>query len=174
MLALEFGGAFLGVTTQPLTDQLRKHFGVSQGGVLVAEVEADSPAAKAGLRAGDVILQVGDQAVEDPPQLARAVRRYQEGEQATITIMRDGRTETLSVTFAQLPEGGLRWWGWPEAEIERFEPSPFPGEGRGRFEWKPGRHPLLPGPELEQELERLRRELDDLRRKLEQLQRAPE
>ena len=54
----------LGVQLMPLSDQLATYFGV-KGGVLVASVEADSPAARAGLKAGDVISTVNSRAVSD-------------------------------------------------------------------------------------------------------------
>ena len=55
-------GSTLGVTVSPLTDQLASYFGVKQG-VLVSAVTSDSPAAGAGVRAGDVITAVNGQTV---------------------------------------------------------------------------------------------------------------
>jgi hypothetical protein len=65
----------LGVQVEGLSDQLATYFGVADGGVLVAGVTADSPAAKAGVKAGDVITKVNGEAVKDRHRAASAVKR---------------------------------------------------------------------------------------------------
>ena len=103
-----FGGrGRLGVQLQPLGDQLAEYFGVS-GGALIASVREDSPAAEAGLRAGDVITAIGDSDVEDPGDAARAIHDAEAGS-LTITVMRDGSTRSITV---DLPERHSGNWNW--------------------------------------------------------------
>ena len=75
------GRGRLGIGIQELTPQLGEFFGTDKG-VLVTSVQADSPAAKAGLKAGDVITALGDAPVSSPSDLMRAVRRADEGSDA--------------------------------------------------------------------------------------------
>jgi membrane-associated protease RseP (regulator of RpoE activity) len=103
-----FGGrGRLGVQLQSLGDQLAEYFGVT-GGALIASVREDSPAAEAGLEAGDVITRVGDRAVEDVGDVAEAVHEAEAGS-LSITVVRDGDTRTLT---AQLPERHSGSWDW--------------------------------------------------------------
>jgi membrane-associated protease RseP (regulator of RpoE activity) len=103
-----FGGrGRLGVQLQSLGDQLAEYFGVT-GGALIASVREDSPAAEAGLEAGDVITRVGDRAVEDVDDAVEAVHEAEAGS-LTITVVRDGNTRTLT---AELPERHSGSWDW--------------------------------------------------------------
>ena len=97
-----FSGGRLGITTQTLTDQLAKHFGVEEG-VLVTDVRENSSAAKAGIRAGDVITKAGGSAIDDSGDLSRAIGQAK-GE-ITIEIVRDRKPLTLKAT---IEEGATR------------------------------------------------------------------
>jgi serine protease Do len=72
-------------------------------GALVSEVTAGSPAAKAGLRQGDVIVGFNDATVNDSRDLPAVVAKTPVGEQATITLRRDGKTQKVPVTVGKLP-----------------------------------------------------------------------
>jgi C-terminal processing protease CtpA/Prc len=88
----------IGVSTNTLTKQLADYFGVGGGkGVLVTNVKDDSPAEKAGIKAGDVITQVDGEAIEDAGDLTRAINRKTEGD-ITLTITRDKSQRTIRVT----------------------------------------------------------------------------
>jgi serine protease Do len=93
------GGPRLGITGEDLTSQLAAYFGVWQGkGVLVTEVEDATPAQKAGLKAGDVITKVGDQAIGSVEGLREALRKNSNNDrQVTLTIVRNQREQTLNV-----------------------------------------------------------------------------
>src|SRR5207245_961813 len=72
--AFAFGGnRRIGVSTQPLTKQLADYFGVKDGGLLITSVDDNSPAAKAGLKAGDVITAVDGEKVASPGDVSRAI-----------------------------------------------------------------------------------------------------
>lgn len=93
---------FLGVQIESLSDEAAKALGLpSANGALVTGVIAGSPAEKAGIRRGDVILKINGQAVKDNRELARRIAMLEVGEAATFTIWRDGGTVTIKVTAAK-------------------------------------------------------------------------
>ena len=116
----------LGVRLQPLSDQLAEYFGVGdRGGALVASVRDGSPAAGAGLRAGDVVVRFGGDDVADPGDLVEAVRGAGAGS-VEVTVVRRGERRTLSV---ELPEGGgddVGWRGAPPRVPVRLKAPPGP------------------------------------------------
>ncbi len=98
---------YLGVQAQAITGPMRAALRLpGKGGALVASVEPDSPASKAGVQPGDVIEQVNGTAIADPRQLAVDVAAVQPGNQAKITVVRDGDSKDVQVTVATLPSSG--------------------------------------------------------------------
>lgn len=97
---------YLGVETQRLSAGIASGLGLDAGthGALVAAVEPNSPAAKAGLHAGDVIQAVNDDKVADPHALAQMVADLKPGDNATIAVLRDGNTTDLKADIASLPD----------------------------------------------------------------------
>ena len=90
-------GTWLGIYLQPLTEQPRDYFRVKDGkGVLISEVVEDSPADEAGLKAGDVIIAVGDEDIEGQDDVVEAIREREEGEEVEIVVVRKGRKKTLT------------------------------------------------------------------------------
>jgi membrane-associated protease RseP (regulator of RpoE activity) len=88
----------MGVSTVQLTKQLADYFGISDGkGVLVTAVSDDSPAAKAGIKAGDVITSVDGESIEGPGELSRAVNKNKEGD-VSVIVVRDKKQRTIKVT----------------------------------------------------------------------------
>jgi serine protease Do len=103
----------LGVGVQQLTKQLADYFGVQGGrGVLVTSVNEGGPAAKAGLKAGDVITAVDGNAIERVSDLTRELGRKSEGE-VTIQVIRDKSQRTFKLT----PEPGQSFDFGPELNI---------------------------------------------------------
>jgi len=92
--------AMLGVEAESLESQLAEYFGVKEG-VLIRSVIKDSAAAKAGLRAGDVILKVGDTKVATPREVSSAVRSLRSKKSFPITVMREKREVTVTVTVEE-------------------------------------------------------------------------
>ena len=90
------GGRKLGLAYQEMGDQLARYFKV-EGGVLVTDVDEDGPAAKAGIKAGDVIVRIGGKTVRDGSDVREALRDVEPGSTATIGVQRDGRAMDLSV-----------------------------------------------------------------------------
>lgn len=94
-------GRRIGISTQELSEQLAEFFGVTGGhGVLVTSVSADGPAAKAGVKAGDVITAVDGEAVDSPGDIARLINRKKDGE-VTLTVFRNKSQQTIRVTPRQ-------------------------------------------------------------------------
>ena len=94
----------IGVSTMQLNKQLADYFGIPGGkGALVTAVTEDSPAAKAGVKAGDVITAIDGEAVDSPGDIARAINRKKEGA-VTLTVIRNRSQQTFQVTPA---EGGF-------------------------------------------------------------------
>jgi serine protease Do len=93
----------LGVGIEPLGDQLAEYFG-AKNGVLVASVDAESPAGKAGLKAGDVITAVNGESIADPDDLTEEVRKARSGSTLTLEIVRDRKPQTLKATLPDAPK----------------------------------------------------------------------
>jgi S1-C subfamily serine protease len=88
----------LGLTYQELSGQLARYFKVEDGALLVTEVETDGPAARAGLRAGDVIVKLDGKAITDGGDLRRTLGEAPSGTDVTLTVQRDGRPLDVKVS----------------------------------------------------------------------------
>jgi C-terminal processing protease CtpA/Prc len=93
-------GGWLGVETITLEDQLAEYFGVKSG-ALISQVVKDSPADKAGLKAGDVIVQLGDDEVESSEDLYAAVRSREPETKVDVQLARKGVAMTIPATLAK-------------------------------------------------------------------------
>jgi S1-C subfamily serine protease len=92
----------LGIAYQEISGQLAGYFKLSaDAGVLVTEVDEDGPAAKAGLKAGDVILAFDGKEIRDGDDLRRGVRDAETGRELGLKVQREGRPLDLSVTLAE-------------------------------------------------------------------------
>jgi S1-C subfamily serine protease len=91
----------LGVECEPIDGQIAEYFGVGRG-TLIRHVEKGYPAAKAGLRAGDVILSVDAQIVAAPRDLISYLRTQSSpGQTLSIQIVRDHKQRTISLLLAE-------------------------------------------------------------------------
>ncbi len=96
---------YLGVVIQDLSPDLAAAFGLSHGGgALVSEVAPDSPAAKAGISRGDIVLEMNGEPIESPDQLSVRVSQMAPGQPAHLKIFRNGKTQDLNVTLAEYPQ----------------------------------------------------------------------
>ena len=91
----------LGVTLQPLRGQLAAYFGVERG-LLVSAIEPGSMAERAGLRAGDVLLEIGGQDVYTPAEVRMQIERANPGNVIEVRIMREMRELTLTLVRPEL------------------------------------------------------------------------
>jgi serine protease Do len=96
---------WLGVSIQPLTPELAKSFGAKDTkGVLISDVVGESPAAKAGLKAGDILLEFEGKKMEAPADLQRAVGFTAPGHSAKVKVWRDQGERTLEIKVGEAPE----------------------------------------------------------------------
>jgi C-terminal processing protease CtpA/Prc len=148
---MAFGGrGRLGVSIQSLGDQLGEYFGLGdRTGVLVTSVAEESAAAKAGLKAGDVVLAIDGDDVEDPRDLMRLVRRAEAGPVA-LRVLRDKRERTFTV---ELPDSKLDTWRSEEGDVQGFYFGP---DLDVDIEGLPDFHLSIPMPDLEPVWETLR------------------
>ena len=93
----------LGIEAETLESQLADYFGVEKG-VLVRSVVPESAAEEAGLRAGDVIIRIGDKEVTSPREVTSAIRETEE-ESFPVIIIREKRERTLTVTMTEEQQG---------------------------------------------------------------------
>ncbi len=96
---------WLGVSVQRMTDDLAAGLGVAEArGALVAATMPESPAAAAGIEAGDVIVAYDDKSVGGPRRLARLVSETRAGEAVTVAVLRGGDETRFEVEIARLAE----------------------------------------------------------------------
>lgn len=103
----------IGIGTATLTKQLAENFGV-ESGVLVSNVREGSPAAKAGLKAGDIIVEANGKAVKGDSDLIRAIAEKKEGD-VSLTFVRDRNRQTVSVTPEEVNGGFNTYFEFPKA-----------------------------------------------------------
>ena len=97
--------AWLGVSIQPMTEDLARSFNVEKAqGALVAEVVENSPAAKSGMKPGDVIVSYDGNKVDESSSLPALVAATSVGKTVPVEILRDGKNQTLSVTVSKLKD----------------------------------------------------------------------
>ena len=113
---------WLGVAIQAITPELAKSFKLkSEEGALITEVMSGSPAAKAGLKRGDVIISFDEEKIEDPMDLSVAVGQTKPGKESTVKVLRDGEEQELKIAIGT--QSGDK--------AERGEPEGAP--------WSPGK-----------------------------------
>lgn len=99
---------YLGIVIQNLTAELAESFDVKPGkGILVAEVSEDSPAEKAGMRQGDVIVKFRGEPVSDVGDFRNRVALTAPGSRVELSVLRDGKEKTLQVTIGKLTKDKL-------------------------------------------------------------------
>jgi serine protease Do len=113
---------YLGVIIQDISDELADQFKLADAkGALVAQVNKDSPAEKAGLKTGDVIIKYRGKAVADTRELRNAVAATAPGTKADLVVVRDGKEKTFTVTVGKLtPETMAAAESGKASTLEKF------------------------------------------------------
>lgn len=165
---LKFGKdrGYLGVATQPLSEDLAGFFGAENGGALVSEVIEESPAAKLGLKAGDVITGVDGETVDGPADLQKRVGKIDDEREVEVVWIRDKKEKRGKVEL-EVREG-----------LAMHDMRHFKGHAGGHdiMQWfgdgAEGRRVMIEkyvddGSELQEQMDELRRELEELKKELE-------
>ncbi len=166
----EYSGdrGYMGVKLQGLNEQLGEYFGVEDGeGVLISEVIEDSPAAEAGLQAGDVIVKIDDEDIAEADDIHEYLGDKEKGDEVQVSVLRNKRHRNIKVTLGEAPDD-LAWFGSEDYEI--FLPHM---EGMNRLR---GMHLRAPHAERymfhsEDEMDELREDLQELKEELKELKR---
>ncbi|MFT4180848.1 MAG: DegQ family serine endoprotease [Rhizobium sp.] len=120
---------YLGVAIQPVTADVANAMGLAQPqGALVANVNDDTPAARAGIRTGDVVTAVGNETVKTPKDLSRLVADLSPGDKRSLTVWRDGKSIDVNVTIGGNDDGKQ---AANETGDGKVEPSSQPSLGVG-------------------------------------------
>ena len=133
---------FLGVNIQNLNSDLADEFKLkSNNGALVTDVTPDSPAAKAGLKGNDVILQFDGKPVKDGRSLKFAVAATEPGHEAKVDILREGKNETITVKVGEGPgekqKGGASVAGGDNDVLNGVDVADLDPGARNEFEIPP-------------------------------------
>jgi predicted metalloprotease with PDZ domain len=156
-----------GMELLELNNQLGEYFGVPDGtGILVEKVTKKGPAEKAGIKAGDVLVKIGNRTIDDLEDVSKAFSRYDEGEKVEVQVLRKGISKTFSLVvegdqespmFRFFHRGGERgdlYW------TPRFEGDFFGNPGWNDQEFKMRFHDLEPKMnELKEKIEGMTRNL---------------
>ncbi len=142
VITMTSGGTFLGVGVREIDAERSRVLSLKEEyGVEVTTVEPDSPAAKAGLKTSDVVLEYNGQRVEGTTQFVRFVRETPAGRTVKLLVSRGGATQTIAATLAA--RKGAMAYGMPgmpmegfKVEIPRMEPMVMPDIPRATMSWR--------------------------------------
>ena len=154
----------IGVALYDMSDQLAEHFGVKDGGALINDVVKDGPAAKAGLQAGDIIVEVDHRPVHDVDDVRRAISKKDDGEKVTIMVAR-GPNEMKTVDVEVESDDT---WSGVGAPLRFHSRS----DNAGVFQWRDDlKDAMRDGgddwrEQLEEQMRELREQLRELREDL--------
>jgi len=136
---------YLGVGVVELTDDRVKALNLKDDqGLEVKRVDENSPAAKAGLKENDVILEVNGKSVEGIEQFQRSIGETSPGTKVSLTIWRNGAKQTVSATLDSRPGNFFVFGGpdFPVAPVPPMPPLPYNGGGNP-FPAIPGNSPIV-------------------------------
>lgn len=162
------GRGRLGFGALEISPDLRRYFGApADRGVLVNQLRADSPAARAGLRVGDVVVEVDTRAVDSVGDIVDAIATRKKGDAVALQVERDKRRVTLRATLDTDPGPRVETFGRSDGgPWRRIDPG-GPGDGAGGFDPRQ----LFGDPELRRELDATRKRLEQLEQRLDKLER---
>ncbi len=120
------GGSWLGVETLEVNGAKAKELNLpAERGVLLGKIAPDSPASKSGLKENDVVTDINGEHLEGAAQFRRMIREIPAGRTVQLTVWRDGRTQTLSVTLGKAEElRHNKMWAAPGAFAFRMPEMP--------------------------------------------------
>ncbi len=125
---------WLGVSIQPLTAEMAKQFGLENAeGALIGEVMKDSPAEKAGIKRGDIVLQINENNVKDFNDLRNKIAAIEPNQKAKLTVMRNKKKLEIDVVLGKRTESGI--YSGDEAKIFGMKLKELDGDLREKFSY---------------------------------------
>ncbi|MDH4155982.1 MAG: PDZ domain-containing protein [candidate division Zixibacteria bacterium] len=161
--------SFIGVSLAGLSDQLGEYFGAEEGrGALITEVEEGSPAEKAGLRAGDVIVAVGDERVKDYGDVQEMISELDPGDTAKIRVLRDKKETDITVEVGESKDydfGSYFHGAVPVPDVDVYIPK-MKGLHRS---FESDLDAYFDSDQFQEEMEQLKKQMKALKKELEVL-----
>ncbi len=156
----------IGVSMQTLSGDLGEYFGVPNGeGALITEVMKDSPAEKAGLKVGDVIVAVNGESVESPSDVSSFMRGKDRGEEVEISIIRDRNPEKVALEVDE-----IETYGMDNFQIPAIPNIQIPNLDWDRFHNFDYHGTQRENEELQHQMEKLQERLEEMKTRLESLE----
>jgi len=157
-------GGRIGVKVQDLNKQLGDYFGVKDAeGALITEADEDGPAYKAGLRAGDVIVEVDGKKIDDVDELREEISDKDEGDKVEINVIRDRQPKKFTVEVEEAEE-----WSFGDLKgLDKLKVLP-PDIALPGLIWEEKKF-REHEEELSEQLEELKKELEELKEELKDL-----
>jgi len=162
-----YSDTYIGIGLENLNSQLGEYFGVQNGkGALITEVMEDSPAQKAGLKAGDVIIEVDNDEVDDLADVQDAVGEADEGDEIEVAILRNKKKIELTLEVVESPE---HFYSAPNIVLPDIDDDflfipRMKGLFRGNFD-----DDFFDARDMEEWRENLEKEMKELRKELKEL-----
>ena len=98
---------YIGVEQQNITEELATAFDLPQrDGVIIAGIVKDGPADKAGLKVGDILLKLDNQAIKDTTQMLNQIAAYAPGDKKSVELLREGKKQTMNIEIGVRPKPG--------------------------------------------------------------------
>jgi serine protease Do len=119
---------FLGVSIQEVDRDIRQALRLKEkGGVLIADVQPDGPAARAGIKSGDVVLSVNETAVHSPGHFRNLIAQSEANKKVKLRLVRDGQSKALDVELGELQDENAaeRGSGGAEAGVAKLDGLSF-------------------------------------------------
>lgn len=123
----QLSNSYMGVGLYDMSEQLAAALGASDGGALINNVEEDSPAEKAGLKAGDVIVEIDHKKMYDTDDVRKAIQKKEDGEMATVRVLR-GKNEDMTVDVKVESNDTWSGIGAPHFKLRH--------DNTGSYEWR--------------------------------------
>ena len=150
--------SYIGVQLSDLTDQLREYFGITDDvGVLVSQVEEDSPAEKAGLKAGDIIIKADKYDIEDYRDLKETIADKDEGDIVSLTFIRDKKQNQVDVTVAEDEDSNTIFYNAPDISFQ------IPKNAKNNAYFLDNMHDFFNSEDFQEEMANLEKELSKLK-----------
>jgi len=154
---------FIGVRLMDLTPDLRTHFGAPRdAGVMVSEIDKDSPAAKAGLAVGDIVTGADGERVASSGDLSRLVRRKKAGEALRLDVSRDRAAKHLSVAVEERDAPWIDIGDMGQLDHFRHLGPEIRAEVMRDLERNP--------PRIEMRRDRLEKKIDEMQKRIDELE----